>query len=244
MALRPSRQTKAKRTKVHNGRPVLRPELLRYNQISMVQAAEDVQSRENAGDLRAEFRELVSGCGLYRIDRALLSLTGEDRVRWLNGMVTNNIRDLTAGKGAYAFLLNPQGKIQADLYAFNLGDRLLIETGASQIPTVRQIFDRYIIMDDVEVEDLSEKFAVIGVAGPKSESTLNASLTASDSTHSSLKPLQFAELTWNGIQLRLIRGDNPAVPTYEIHLQSEDAQAVWAELLKAGAAEIHDDALG
>jgi aminomethyltransferase len=209
----------------------------------MVQAAEDVQSRENAGDLRAEFRELVSGCGLYRIDRALLSLTGEDRVRWLNGMVTNNIRDLTAGNGVYAFLLNPQGKIQADLYAFNLGDRLLIETGASQIPTVRQIFDRYIIMDDVEVEDLSEKFAVIGVAGPKSESTLNASLTASDSTHSSLKPLQFAELTWNGIQLRLIRGDNPAVPTYEIHLQSEDAQAVWAELLKAGAAEIHDDAL-
>jgi len=209
----------------------------------MVQAAEDVQSRENAGDLRAEFRELVSGCGLYLIDRALLSLTGEDRVRWLNGMVTNNIRDLAAGNGVYAFLLNPQGKIQADLYAFNLGDRLLVETGASQIPTVRQIFDRYIIMDDVEVEDLSEKFAVIGVAGSKSESTLKASLTARDSTHSSLKSLQFAELTWNGIQLRLIRGDNPAVPTYEIHLKSEDAAAAWAALLQAGASEIHNDAL-
>ena len=81
-------------------------------------------------------------------------------MRWLNGMVTNNIRDLAVGHGVYAFLLNPQGKIQADLYAFNRGESLIVETDAAQVETVLQIFDRYIIMDDVEVENRTGKFAV------------------------------------------------------------------------------------
>ncbi len=46
-----------------------------------------------------------------------ISLTGGDRVRWLNGMVTNNIRDLGVDRGVYAFLLNPQGHILGDIYA-------------------------------------------------------------------------------------------------------------------------------
>ena len=43
-------------------------------------------------------------CGVYDLGfRAKISLTGGDRVRWLNGMVTNNIRDLAVGQGRYAF---------------------------------------------------------------------------------------------------------------------------------------------
>src|SRR5260370_23738302 len=83
-------------------------------------------------------------------------------------MVTNNFRDLAQGQGVYAFLLNPQGKIQADLYAFNRGESLVVKTELAQVETVLQIFDRYIIMDDVEVENLTGKFAVLGVAGPRS----------------------------------------------------------------------------
>src|ERR1700746_1911393 len=121
-------------------------------------AAKDDAAVADAADLRGQFRRefhaLVSGCGIYRVDRAHIALTGSDRVRWLNGMVTNNIRDLAVGHGVYAFLLNPQGKIQSDLYAFNRGESLVVETDASQVETVLQIFDRYIIMDDVEVENL------------------------------------------------------------------------------------------
>ena len=95
-------------------------------------------------------------------------------MRWLNGMVTNNIRDLAVGQGVYAFVLNPQGKIQADLYAFNRGETLLVSAELAQVETILQIFDRYIIMDDVEVENLTGKFQMVGLAGPKSEAALAA----------------------------------------------------------------------
>src|SRR5580704_15019481 len=84
--------------------------------------SEDVRS----GDTRAEFQALLSGCGLYDLsDRTKISVTGGDRVRWLNGMVTNNVRDLAPNHGVYAFLLNAQGRILGDLYAYNRGGSLL-----------------------------------------------------------------------------------------------------------------------
>jgi folate-binding protein YgfZ len=189
-------------------------------------------------DLRAEFRALVSGCGIYRPDRAHISLTGSDRVRWLNGMVTNNIRDLAVGHGVYAFLLNPQGKIQADLYAFNRGESLVVETESSQVEAVLQIFDRYIIMDDVEVENLTGKFVVVAVAGPKSAPTLaliGISLPQG--------PLQFAETKWKGTGAKVVRGDNPAVLSYEIWISPESVEGIWNALVRAGAEEVHADAL-
>ena len=89
-------------------------------------------------------------------------------------MVTNNIRDLAAGRGVYAFLLNPQGRILGDMYVYNLGETLMVETDRSQVEKIVATFDHYIIMDDVEVADISEKQTALGLAGPRSRGLLNA----------------------------------------------------------------------
>src|ERR1035441_4616501 len=107
----------------------------------------------------ADFGDSTVDCGARLGGGALLDmswqaklvLAGEDRVRWLNGMVTNNVRDLASGHGVYSFVLSAQGRIQGDLVAYHRGDYLLVTTDREQAPTIAEIFDRYIIMDDVEV---------------------------------------------------------------------------------------------
>src|ERR1039458_2915355 len=70
------------------------------------------ETASSFGDTPAEFRTLLEGCGLFDMSwQAKLVLTGEDRVRWLNGMVTNNVRDLGVGHGVYNFVLTAQGRI-------------------------------------------------------------------------------------------------------------------------------------
>src|SRR5579863_7527406 len=97
-------------------------------------------------DPHEEFSALRNGCGVYDLGfRARISLTGGDRMRWLNGMVTNNIRDLAVGRGVYAFLLNPQGRILGDMYAYNRGESLVVETDRSQVKKIIATFDHYII---------------------------------------------------------------------------------------------------
>src|SRR5271169_1054004 len=109
------------------------------------------------GNTVAEFRALLEGCALLDMSwQAKLVLSGEDRVRWLNGMVTNNVRDLAPGHGVYSFLLSAQGRIQGDLVAHNRGDYLLVTSDREQMPSISEIFDRYIIMDDVEVTLVSD----------------------------------------------------------------------------------------
>ena len=89
------------------------------------------ETANSFGDPKAEYQALISGCAVYDLGwRAKIVLTGGDRTRWANGMVTNNIRDLQEHYGNYNFLLNSQGRIQGDLYIYNLGDHLMVDSTA------------------------------------------------------------------------------------------------------------------
>ncbi len=189
-------------------------------------------------DIQSGLHALASGCGAYTLDRAPVSLAGKDRVRWLNGMVSNNIRDLAPGRGVYAFVLNPQGQIQGDLYAFNRGETLVLDIDRAQSTLLPQL-RRYIIMDKVEVEEFGDAVTVFGVAGPASDEVLTQlGLAVSDST-----PLSISEANWNGVSVTVVRGDNPCVPNYEFWVPREHAEKLQQALLKAGAAQVHGAAL-
>lgn len=189
-------------------------------------------------DSRRELTALVSGCGIYQPERVLISVSGRDRVRWLNGMVSNNIRDLAAEHGVYAFVLNPQGNILGDLYVFNRGESLLIEIERGQLETLLPTLRKYVIMDKVEFEDLSDKTAVSGLSGPKSGDVL-----ASLGLIEELGPLQLADVNWNGITVTVVRGDNPSFLNYELWVPAEQADSLWNASLHAGGIEVHDKTL-
>ncbi len=231
-----------------------RPLPLRYNQItekmSLMAQNNSVDApvaqpavaapKADYGDVQREFHALVFGSGVYDLSlRAKISLTGEDRVRWLNGMVTNNVRDLERGRGVYAFLLNPQGHILGDLYAYNRGESLLVDTDQSQVEKILAVFDKYIIMDDVEVANVGDQLTAVGIAGPKSRETLQAAgFEVPD-----LKPLQFVETTWRDVGVTLIRGDNPQVESFELFLAPGNNDRVSEALSKVGARPVGTAAL-
>jgi folate-binding protein YgfZ len=190
------------------------------------------------GDSRKELTALLAGCGIYKPATTLISLGGRDRVRWLNGMVSNNIRDLQLGRGVYNFVLSPQGHILGDLYVFNRGESLIGEIERPQLETVLSILRKYIIMDKVEIEDLTGKTTVIGVTGGKSGDVLSSFGFPRD-----LAPLNFVDQTWNDVSLTMVRGDNPCVPNYEVWVGADKAESLWNALLQAGAEAVQEQTL-
>ncbi len=184
------------------------------------------------GNPRAEFQSLLSGCGLYDLSwRAKIAVTGGDRVRWLNGMVTNNVRDLAPGHGVYAFLLNAQGRIQADLYAFQRGDSLLVDTERAQRDKILHLFDHYIIADDVEISDISGKLTAVGLTGPEASKVLErAGVAVPDLAH-----LQFATVAWQQKTVTLLRSGEEARESWQAWVAPEHAGELWDALCKVGA---------
>jgi folate-binding protein YgfZ len=196
------------------------------------------------GDPQAEFEAMRRGCGVYDLGyRAKISLTGTDRVRWLNGMVTNNIRDLQVGHGAYAFLLNPQGHILGDLYAYNQGESVVVDTDRGQAEKILATFDHYIIMDDVEVKNLSEEMTALGIAGPNARKVL----AAAGVQVPEIEPLQTFEAKCTCdcecVTCTVVRGDDPATEAYELWLSPSEVKKTWDALVHHGATPVGSEAL-
>jgi folate-binding protein YgfZ len=196
------------------------------------------------GDPQAEFQQLRQNCGVYDLGfRAKISLTGGDRVRWLNGMVTNNVRDLAVNQGVYAFLLNPQGHILGDLYAYNRGESITIDSDSGQAEKILATFDHYIIMDDVEVTNLSQQLTALGIAGPRSREILSAAGIA----FPNIKPLQLVvpqcDCACDCLQCTVLRGEDAAQESYEIWVAPRDVRKLWNALLATGAAPVGSEAL-
>ncbi len=100
--------------------------------------------------------------------RGKIRVEGEDRARLLHAMSTNHVQQLAPEQGLYAFFLNDKGRILADAFIYNLGETLLLDTEPEVAVSLFSHLDRFIIADDVTLEDETASLAAIGLEGPKS----------------------------------------------------------------------------
>ena len=191
------------------------------------------------GDVAAEFAALLHGAAIFDMSwQAKLRIGGKDRTRWLNGMITNNIRDLAEGHGVYAFKLTPQGHNEGDLTAYNRGEYLVATTDREQLAKLQPLLQRYIIMDKVELEDISDKLSSVGVAGPKAAETLASA--GINTAH--LEPGQVTDAEWQIVGIFIARNAHPRMDGYEVWLAPEHVEKLWDALVSAGAKPVGSDA--
>src|SRR5215831_6816696 len=94
-------------------------------------------------------------------ERAKFKVTGEDRVRFLNGQLTNDILGLKPGSTRYACALTAKGKFCADLYVASTAEALYLDTALVLQASLLMRLERYVIADDVVIEDLTEDFGLL-----------------------------------------------------------------------------------
>jgi folate-binding protein YgfZ len=118
---------------------------------------------------------LYEGAGwLPRDDRGRIALRGSDSKAYLHGLLSNDILALQPGGWCYATLLTPQGRMISDMRVFDLGDLLLMDLERPVLATVVEHLDTFIIAEDVTVEDVTSKWAQIGLYGPRAYDVLAA----------------------------------------------------------------------
>jgi folate-binding protein YgfZ len=161
-----------------------------------------------------------------------ITVRGQDRFRWLSGMVTNMVTDLAPNAGAWNLVLNAQGRIQGDLHVWRWDDTLEIEIAADQYEKLITHLEHFIIMDDVELATVEGETA-LGLAGPLVNQVL-----ARLSLPALAEPMTSAHVEWNGHNLRIIRGYEALTPHYEIRVPSVGLPRLWKSLQTAGATPV------
>jgi folate-binding protein YgfZ len=98
--------------------------------------------------------------------RCYLSFTGPDRVRYLNAILTNNIKDLATSRGNVSLLLNPQGRILAEIETYALPESLFCVSYAMIQARLAETIEKFIIMDDVTLTNETQRFGTLALEGP------------------------------------------------------------------------------
>jgi folate-binding protein YgfZ len=180
-------------------------------------------------DAGRELSALVTEVAAFdRGSRVRLRVTGQDRVRWLNGMVTNTVKSLTTGTHNYTFVLNSQGRIQADAAVFAYPEHLTVETDRSQAERLVAHLDHFIIMDDVELSRV-EGVTSIGLAGPGAEALLSSISLPTPA------PGTFAAAGQSVIEVTGEALGSSQVRRFSLWVPDEHVEQVWRQLLAAGA---------
>src|SRR5580704_10440123 len=119
------------------------------------------------------YEALKRGAGILDLSaRGRIVARGRDRARLLHNLTSNEVKKMTPGSGCYAFLLSAKGRVEADLYLWCFAEHFLIDTEPELREKAIQQIRRYIIADQVELEDVTAQTAAIGVEGPGAAAVL------------------------------------------------------------------------
>jgi len=157
--------------------------------------------------------------------RAKIRASGEDRARLLHAMTTNQVQTLQPGEGCYAFFLNAQGRILADVNLLCFEDHFLLDTEPQTRTKVYEHLDRYIIADDVTLEDETDRVATIAIEGPKAGAAM-AKLGAPQP----VAPCSSAPWSYGTVA----RLDTTGRGGFFLMIPIDEKQAVISQLVEAG----------
>ena len=184
--------------------------------------------------LDAEYRAATQGAALAdRSPMGRLQATGPDVLDLLNRLSTNRVDPLDPGAGEATVLTTNKGRIIDWITVLHPGDRTIILTSPPCSEATRAWIDRYTIIEDVTVEDVTPSTALIGVLGPAAAAVVEAVLGPAAAE---LPPLGCVTAPWGASTLLAARTSPMGVAGYDLMVNAGDAASLWDALAEAGAA--------
>jgi folate-binding protein YgfZ len=132
----------------------------------LVESGPDKGAIWHFGEPNKEQKELVSGNGWADLShRAVISITGKDRLTWLHALTTQHLEKLTPGEWKEALILDAQGHIVEQLFLVDDGSTTWVHTEALRIEALIEYLEKMKFMLEVEVRNQSNDYAVLRAAG-------------------------------------------------------------------------------
>src|SRR5262245_32616431 len=183
-------------------------------------------------DLREEYRAIREGVAVFDFSTAgKLQLRGQNAVKFLNGLVSNDVNSLKVGGGLLAAFPNLQGKLVALCRIYQTGAYLLLELDAINREKIFANLSRFVPAGEFFVTDLSDQYALFSLAGPHS-SALIEGLTGRQMTTNT--PYEISERQLDDIPVIFTEHRRLGVPGYDLFVPADSAPHAWDTLLSLG----------
>jgi len=167
--------------------------------------------------------------------RGVLRFTGADRGDFLNRMLTNELKGLSAGQVVDAFWLNRKGRIEADLTVVELGDELLLVVDATLTQRTADSLSGFLFSEDVTIENVSATHHGLSLHGPRAAEFLRTIVDGEQGAAiTDLTPGRNLRCAAHGRPIVVYRSDLTGEIGLHLICHTEDALAVHEQLLEVG----------
>jgi folate-binding protein YgfZ len=173
-------------------------------------------------------------------DRRQIAVAGPDRASFLQGLLTNDIPALTAGRGCYAAWLTPQGRMLTDLHVLESGDMILLDVPADTAEQAAERLEQFHFTEDVQIASLADSLRAVWLHGPGAPQMLDTLATRKAPPYN-LAPYgewsqyQNARIEIAGASVVIARIDQLGVPGFAIYVDLPQEAALTQSLAAAGA---------
>jgi len=193
------------------------------------------------GDVETEWRAAREGCAVFDAGfRSFIHATGSDRVSFLQGMLSNDVKTLAPGDGMHAAFLTQQAKLVSDMRVYAHHDRVILDALALRADALAEGLERFLIADDVELVRSTDESPLLGLEGPATRSLVEMLFGKNAAVDT---PYHHEKLPFEGSELRLIRVSEVAGNGCLFSGPPALAAALFEKLRAGGATPIGMDAL-
>ena len=182
------------------------------------------------GDPVAEHLAVRNSAGIMDMShRGKIRVSGKDRTKFLQNILSQDINKLTPGTGGHATLLNTKGHMLAYMHIYSDEDSFLIDTEPGETDKIIQILNRYLFREDVKIEDVTLKYGLLTVQGPHSWETIRR---ISGTDIKELEECNHLNLTINNINCKVARTSYTGEEGYNIYTPWDNLQSIWETIRK------------
>src|SRR5262245_58180371 len=172
------------------------------------------QLPQHFGDPEAEYWAVRQGVGLCDLShRGVVRITGKDRQRFLQAMVSNDTASLQPGQGCYATFLTNKGKLVADFVVYAETDAYRLDLEPQVVQPFITAIEWFVISEDVTLHDEGAQWGLLSLQGPRSAQLLARVL---GQAVPELPVYGHCSYTLAGQQVRLIRRSHTGELGYQL----------------------------
>ena len=173
-------------------------------------------------------------------DRRQIAVAGPERASFLQGLLTNDIPPLSAGRGCYAAWLTPQGRMLTDLHVLESGDMILLDVPAGEVEQAAARLEQFHFTEDVQIASLAGSLRAVWLHGPRAPEVLEELAPREGAPHergpfAGWTDHQNARVEIGGASVVIARIDQLGVPGYAIYADVQREDELTKALVAAGA---------
>ena len=197
----------------------------------------EIQIIESFGEPEAEYAAIRKAAAIMDSPhRAVVELTGKDRLTFLHNLLTNDTKSLAAGHGCYAYLLNLKGRIVLDVNVLHQHDATLLEVDARLADELCRMLNNYLFSDHVQIRNGADDLGRITIIGPDANDILDR-IAGKNITAGLTEPLRNCRAEILAHACTLFRNDQCGESQFELIVPRDALPALWTGILHAANGE-------